>query len=133
MSDESVTDGGNGTSDETVAHPVQAGKDPNNGRFVAGNKYGRGNPLLRRLAEYRAVFNAAVEPKTLHAVISKMCVRAIKDGDVAAAKLILEYAIGKPEKFDPLAVAEYGPADQAAAIREFLLAAGQTVRHAEKN
>jgi hypothetical protein len=66
------------------------------GRFVAGNPGGTGNPFARQVAALRKAFLESVTPEDIAAVVAALLARA-KEGDVAAAKLVLTYAVGKPE------------------------------------
>jgi hypothetical protein len=66
-----------------------------NGRFARGNKGGPGNPFARRTAELRALFQDEMSDNDLRGLARAMIDRA-KKGDVAAAKLTLHYALGKP-------------------------------------
>ncbi len=71
------------------------------GRFTAGNAGGPGNPFGRRVAELRTVFLEAVTREDLQSIVAKVVEKA-KEGDLAAAKLLLQYTIGKPaETVDP--------------------------------
>jgi hypothetical protein len=62
---------------------------------VAGNRGGPGNPFARRLAEFRKAIVEAATPQKVAAVVAKLEEKAL-EGDVAAAKLYLAYAVGKP-------------------------------------
>lgn len=64
------------------------------GRFKPGNPGGPGNPQIRKLAEYKKAIHQAVKLKDLKEVIQKLLELA-KDGDVQAARLILERCLGK--------------------------------------
>lgn len=66
------------------------------GRFGTGNNFGRGNPFARRTAELRKAFYDAVTADDLSAIAAVVVDKA-KAGDLAAAKLILAYAVGSPE------------------------------------
>ena len=66
-----------------------------NGRFAKGNADGPGNPFGRRVAELRQVILDALTDAELIAVTRSMIERA-KKGDVAAARLLLQYSLGKP-------------------------------------
>jgi hypothetical protein len=66
------------------------------GRFTAGNKGGPGNPFGRRLAEMRQAVLRAVTPADIERVMAMLLQKA-NVGDVAAAKLVLQYAVGKPQ------------------------------------
>lgn len=65
------------------------------GRFTKGNPGGPGNPFARRVSELRSALLGAVEPTDLADVIQGLVVAA-KEGDVAAAKLVLSYLVGQP-------------------------------------
>jgi hypothetical protein len=65
------------------------------GRFAKNNPGGPGNPFARRIAEFRKAIAAAATPEKIAAVVAKLEEKAL-EGDVAAAKLYLAYAIGKP-------------------------------------
>jgi len=67
------------------------------GRFAKGNPGGPGNPFARQVAALRRALLEAVSPNDLRGIISKM-VDLAKDGHVAAAKIVLEYTLGKPAK-----------------------------------
>jgi hypothetical protein len=81
-----------------------AGGSSNNdarGRFVKGNKAGSGNPYARRVALLRRAMLRVVQPNDLQAIIVKLILLACT-GDVAAARLVLLYTLGKPsESVDP--------------------------------
>jgi hypothetical protein len=64
-------------------------------RFAPGNPGGPGNPFARQVAELRKVMLAAVTLEQMRVVTEAMIERAAK-GDVAAAKLLLQYTLGKP-------------------------------------
>jgi hypothetical protein len=71
------------------------------GRFVQGNKVARGNPFARRMARLRSRALAAVSGQDLEAIVRQL-VAAAKAGDVAAAKVLLPYVLGRPpETVDP--------------------------------
>jgi hypothetical protein len=65
------------------------------GRFAAGNRGGPGNPFARHLAELRKELFDAAETDAVCDVARKMIERACS-GDVAAAKLVLQYTLGRP-------------------------------------
>lgn len=72
-----------------------------NGQFAKGNKCGTGNPYARRVARLRSAMLDAVGENGLTDIVQGM-VTAAKDGDVAAAKLLLSYLLGKPvESVEP--------------------------------
>ncbi len=78
------------------------------GRFGPGNRYGRGCPVNRRMHALRRALVDAVEPERVAKVIDRLGELA-EQGDVQAAKLLLEYAVGKP----PRALELTGPDGEA--------------------
>jgi len=72
-----------------------------NGQFAKGNPGGPGNPYARHVARLRASLIEAVGDDGLKDIVQGM-VTAAKGGDVAAAKLLLSYLLGKPvESVEP--------------------------------
>ena len=72
-----------------------------NGQFAKGNPGGPGNPYARHVARLRASLIEAVGDDGLAEIVQGM-VTAAKGGDVAAAKLLLSYLLGKPvESVEP--------------------------------
>jgi hypothetical protein len=67
------------------------------GQFVVGNPGGPGNPHVASLAKNRAALLAAVTEDDLREILRAMIDAAI-DGDVAAAKLVLERVCGRSEQ-----------------------------------
>src|SRR5262245_62448367 len=72
------------------------GKDPGTGKFLPGNQCGRGNPHYRKLAENRTAFLEAVGPAQVQALAGRLLAQALA-GDVDAARLVLAYAVGRPQ------------------------------------
>jgi hypothetical protein len=72
----------------------QTGRGPK-GRFAKGNPGGPGNPFARQVAAFRQEFMAAVTGEDI-AVIVRALIEKAKAGDVAAARLVLQYTLGKP-------------------------------------
>ena len=71
------------------------------GQFAKGNPGGPGNPYARRVARLRATLLDAVGENGLADIVQGM-ITAAKGGDVAAAKLLLSYLLGKPvESVEP--------------------------------
>src|SRR6266851_9311801 len=66
------------------------------GRFAQGNRGGPGNPFARQVAGLRQAFLDSATPEDL-AVIAQALLDKAKNGDVAAAKLVLAYLLGKPQ------------------------------------
>lgn len=69
------------------------------GRFVAGNKAGKGNPYAKKVADLRAALFEAVTPADLAEVVKKLTDQA-KGGDVASIKELLQRLLGPPESAD---------------------------------
>ena len=66
-----------------------------NGQFAKGNNGGPGNPYARQAAQLRLRAFDSVSGDDVEAILSKM-VELAKAGDVAAARLVLQYTLGKP-------------------------------------
>ena len=64
------------------------------GRFAKGNPGGPGNPLARRAQELRTAAMGAVTADDMRGVIRRL-VDMAKEGDVQAARLVLERTLGK--------------------------------------
>ena len=65
------------------------------GKFAKGNRGGPGNPFARQTARLRQAALDAVSPEQMSEVFQALHRNAV-NGDVAAAKLLLSYTIGKP-------------------------------------
>jgi hypothetical protein len=71
------------------------------GRFARGNKGGPGNPFARQAAQLRRALLQFQTEDDVRAVAAKLYLLAM-GGDVAAIKLYLAYAVGKPaDPVDP--------------------------------
>ena len=83
---------------EAPSTPVGDGRD-SRGRFAPGNGYGRGNPLNAQVQRARALVHECVGDDDLRAVFASLVARATGDGPdaVAAARVLLEYRVGKPK------------------------------------
>ena len=66
-----------------------------NGRFAIGNDGGPGNPFARQTAALHSAFLQRATPQDMKAIADKLFEQA-KAGNVVAAKLVLQYTIGKP-------------------------------------
>ena len=69
------------------------------GRFAPGNAFARGNPHARRVGALRSALLDAVTEDDIKAVIANVVSQA-KDGDMAAAKVLFERVLGKPQESD---------------------------------
>jgi hypothetical protein len=67
------------------------------GRFTKGNPGGPGNPFYRRQAEFRRAALAAFTPEDVTSLLRVMLALG-RNGDTAAARVFLDYAVGKPAK-----------------------------------
>ena len=77
--------------------PSTNGGDGRNkrGQFTKGNSYGRGNPFARRVASLRSALYDAVTEDDIRD-IGRRLIQQSRAGDLAAAKLLLSYVLGKP-------------------------------------
>lgn len=85
------------------------------GRFMVGNKAGRGNPHHRRVAELRAKMLERVTPDDTAAVVEALVTKA-QAGDTAATKLLFDRVFGRIADYDAAAAGER--AELEAAERE---------------
>lgn len=88
------------------------------GRFLPGNKGGPGNPFAAQVGRLRAALLRAVKPADLREVVTALLEQA-KSGNVAAARLVLEYCLGRPVEADVIERIEaierrvlYGPPEE---------------------
>jgi hypothetical protein len=92
-------DGGGGKPQAANGRPTapgdKDGRDGATGRFTPGNSFGRGNPHARRVAQLRSALFDVVTEDRLKRIAAKLCDLA-EGGDVAAAKLVLLYVLGRP-------------------------------------
>jgi hypothetical protein len=65
------------------------------GRFAPGNKGGPGNPFGRMMGMLRCALVRRLKPEDVEAIADVLIAKATA-GDVAAARLVLSYGIGKP-------------------------------------
>ena len=72
------------------------GRGPD-GRFLAGNPGGPGNPHAKKVAQLKSALLRAVSTRDLRAIIKKLIEQATA-GDVQAAKVVLEWSVGKPKQ-----------------------------------
>ena len=127
-------------------------RDPG-GRFKPGHGVkSPGNPRIRHIHELREAVRLAITPERLQGVLAKMVLLAAVEGDTAAARLVLEHAIGRPrqdggdatavnipriekaadlvtassEVLEALARGDLTPAD-ARALAEVIAAAGKSI------
>lgn len=65
------------------------------GRFTRGNRYGRGNPNLARLARAQAELRESVQPGDVAKVLGMLRNLAVDKNDVQAARAWLERVLGR--------------------------------------
>ncbi|HZY85156.1 MAG TPA: hypothetical protein VFE78_10020 [Gemmataceae bacterium] len=73
---------------------AENGRDTH-GRFGKGNAGGPGNPFARQVAALRSALLGRVTAEDVEAVAGEL-IRQAKEGNLAAAKLLLSYTLGKP-------------------------------------
>jgi hypothetical protein len=83
-----------GTQDPSVKTDGERGPK---GTFRNGNRGGPGNPYARRVAKLRQAVMEECSEQDLREVTREM-INLAKRGDKAAAKLVYQYALGKPDK-----------------------------------
>lgn len=81
------------TAKRTSPNPANGLHDAR-GKFAKGNPGGPGNPHAARVAKLRAALLDAITPEAITAVV-KALVSEAKAGNVAAAKELLDRAVGK--------------------------------------
>ena len=74
-----------------------------NGKFAPGNKHGKGNPHIDRVAKLRVAMLSAVTEKAMKNVIKKL-IELAESGDIKAIALLLDRTVGKVETSTALAV-----------------------------
>ena len=95
-------------SDETRLQTVENGRDPGNGQFVQGNTGGPGRPPgsldLMQICRRKAKETGKDLEQVVVAIMASMETEAIENGDVAAAKVVLERYCGAADKGNTLEV-----------------------------
>jgi hypothetical protein len=88
---------GDTTGHNTTAPPSAKGGNGRDerGRFARGNPGGPGNPFARQAAALRQAVYAVVKPEVVQQLMEMLVQRAL-GGDLAALKLLLLYAVGRP-------------------------------------
>jgi hypothetical protein len=79
----------------TTAPETAGGGRAADGKFVKGHLGGPGNPFARQTAALRKRLINAVTNEDIDAIAAKLIAQA-KEGDVASAKLLFGYIMGKP-------------------------------------
>ena len=78
--------------------PVVDGRGPN-GQFAPGNKAAKGNPHASQVAKLRSAALRAVTEDKIESIIAKL-VELAEEGNVQAAKEVLDRCLGKPQEAD---------------------------------
>jgi hypothetical protein len=81
--------------DSTAEEPIALPQRDSHGRFVPGCFGGPGNPFARRTAGLRRAIANAVSEEDIAQIILLFKHKAL-EGDLAAAKFIFSYAVGRP-------------------------------------
>jgi hypothetical protein len=81
--------------DAPGADPRPPGGRTKRGRFAAGNHCARGNPAHRKAAALRAALGRELGEAEMQALGKKLYEQALA-GDTTAARLLLEYVVGRP-------------------------------------
>ena len=82
------------TAPATAARAPETARETN-GRFAKGNRGGPGNPHARQVAALRQAALEAVGPEQIKEIMNALVFKA-RTGDIAAARLVLSYTLGKP-------------------------------------
>jgi hypothetical protein len=99
------------------------------GQFARGNKLGRGNPVCRRMAQLRVALCRDLDEGKMEALGGKLYSLALA-GDLEAAKLVLAYACGKPQRTpdpDRLDAHEYAVLSGGPSLTQLWFGANETI------
>src|SRR5262249_33652169 len=86
-----------GTGANGAATGEQSKDRDSYGRFAKGNRAGVGNPFARQVAGFRAAILQATTHEDIKAITKKL-IEMAKEGNLAAAKLLLAYTCGKADE-----------------------------------
>jgi len=79
--------------------PTESNGRQGGGRFGEGNKFAKGNPHAKRVAELRAILLGAVKDEDFKA-IAKMLVQLAKGGDLPATRELFQRTLGPAVELD---------------------------------
>ena len=85
-----------------TSRPSPSASDGNRdstGRFVAGNRASKGNPLGPMVAKLRSCLLSSITEDDMRAIVAALVDKA-KRGDVSAASLLFDRCLGKPLEID---------------------------------
>ena len=88
------------------------------GTFAVGNPGGPGNPHAAQVAQLRRELMNTVTPEDLKAVV-RMLIDKAKDGDLAAARELLDRTLGKPASSVEVTAKAAPPLDHRHAFSDF--------------
>ena len=86
-------------SERTPTPSASDGNRDSTGRFIAGNKASKGNPLGPMVAKLRSCLLNSVTEDDMRAIVAALVDKA-KRGDVSAASLLFDRCLGKPLEID---------------------------------
>ncbi|MCR9294589.1 MAG: hypothetical protein NXI32_17870 [bacterium] len=84
---------------DSLPSPTESNGRGPNGRFLSGNRIGKGNPAAKQAQQLRFTLMNSVKPADLEQIIGKLIEKAAA-GDVQAAKLIMDRVLGPPLSLD---------------------------------
>lgn len=82
---------------EDIPYTDKQGNELKPYRFKKGNKFGKGNPWARYVQKFRKVLMTCVSAEDFEKVVRRI-VQEAQDGDMNAAKLLIERLCGPVEK-----------------------------------
>ena len=71
------------------------------GRFAKGNSGGPGNPYAKKVGQLRSAMMRAVTPTDMRSIVQKL-VELAREGNVPAAREVIDRCVGKPFEADLL-------------------------------
>jgi hypothetical protein len=74
---------------------ANGGRDPKTGKFLPGNRHGRGNPLAGRAAAIRAELLQVLTPAKARKIALQLIAKA-EQGELPYVRELLDRTIGKP-------------------------------------
>lgn len=79
------------------------------GRKNNGGNSTKAKGLDRRKSPYKDVINNVVTYEKLESVLKMLLGKAIDEQDIPAAKILLEYSLGKPKETKDISITEIQP------------------------
>jgi hypothetical protein len=109
-----------------MSEVVENGREVMTGRFAPGHSFSKGNPSNKRVAELRRTLLDCATPDRVKEV-EQALFKAAVGGDVPAAKVWLEYTIGKPVQAVELSGPDGSSLDLTTVVQTVLVALGDDV------